>query len=223
MSHTADRESGQVVARALRPYGTSIFTEMTDLAITHGAVNLSQGFPDFDGPEEIRREVLPRKGAIIQTKSVRSTGSDELFAQREAQRCLQCSYICNKCVEVCPNRANVVISVPVEAGFGQDEQIVHIDALCNECGNCATFCPWNGKPYKDKFTVFNLREDFDNSENDGFLIEGESAVVRLNGAVRSLPLNEEGSIESDELDSRVSAMIETIVHKHAYLLGEVDR
>ncbi|HDQ14227.1 MAG TPA: putative selenate reductase subunit YgfK [Sediminispirochaeta sp.] len=173
--------------------------------------------------EEIRREVLPRKGAIIQTKSVRSTGSDELFAQREAQRCLQCSYICNKCVEVCPNRANVVISVPVEAGFGQDEQIVHIDALCNECGNCATFCPWNGKPYKDKFTVFNLREDFDNSENDGFLIEGESAVVRLNGAVRSLPLNEEGSIESDELDSRVSAMIETIVHKHAYLLGEVDR
>jgi aspartate/methionine/tyrosine aminotransferase len=40
---------------ALRPYGTSIFTDMTLLANAHGAVNLSQGFPDFDGPEEIRR------------------------------------------------------------------------------------------------------------------------------------------------------------------------
>jgi N-succinyldiaminopimelate aminotransferase len=44
----------EVAAKALRPFGTSIFTEMTNLAITHNAVNLSQGFPDFDGPEEIR-------------------------------------------------------------------------------------------------------------------------------------------------------------------------
>lgn len=43
-----------VVVRALRPYGTTVFTEMTDLANTHGAVNLSQGFPDFDGPEAIK-------------------------------------------------------------------------------------------------------------------------------------------------------------------------
>ena len=40
---------------ALRPYGTSIFTDMTLLANAHGAVNLSQGFPDFDGPLGIRR------------------------------------------------------------------------------------------------------------------------------------------------------------------------
>ncbi len=34
----------------LRPFGTSVFAEMTQLAIKHGAVNLAQGFPDFDGP-----------------------------------------------------------------------------------------------------------------------------------------------------------------------------
>ena len=45
----------QAVVEALRPFGTSIFTEMTLLANAHGAVNLSQGFPDFDGPEEIRK------------------------------------------------------------------------------------------------------------------------------------------------------------------------
>jgi N-succinyldiaminopimelate aminotransferase len=43
------------VCGALRPYGTSIFTEMTALSNKMGAVNLSQGFPDFDGPESVRR------------------------------------------------------------------------------------------------------------------------------------------------------------------------
>ena len=45
----------EVAARALRPYGTSIFTEMSALAVAHNAVDLSQGFPDFDGPEDIRK------------------------------------------------------------------------------------------------------------------------------------------------------------------------
>ena len=44
-----------LVVKALRAFGTSIFTEMSALAITHNAVNLSQGFPDFDGPEAVRR------------------------------------------------------------------------------------------------------------------------------------------------------------------------
>jgi N-succinyldiaminopimelate aminotransferase len=38
---------------ALEALGTSIFSEMTALALKHGAVNLSQGFPDFDGPPVI--------------------------------------------------------------------------------------------------------------------------------------------------------------------------
>ncbi|TVQ62299.1 MAG: aminotransferase class I/II-fold pyridoxal phosphate-dependent enzyme [Phycisphaerales bacterium] len=42
------------VSERLAPFGTTIFAEMTALAIEHGAVNLSQGFPDFDGPAFIR-------------------------------------------------------------------------------------------------------------------------------------------------------------------------
>ena len=38
------------VSRKLRPFGTTIFAEMTRLAMEHDAINLSQGFPDFDGP-----------------------------------------------------------------------------------------------------------------------------------------------------------------------------
>jgi aspartate/methionine/tyrosine aminotransferase len=42
------------VASRLQRCGTTIFTEMTALATKHGAVNLGQGFPDFDGPKFIR-------------------------------------------------------------------------------------------------------------------------------------------------------------------------
>jgi aspartate/methionine/tyrosine aminotransferase len=42
-----------MIARHLQPFGTTIFSEMTRLAQEHGAINLAQGFPDFDGPREI--------------------------------------------------------------------------------------------------------------------------------------------------------------------------
>ncbi|MEZ4360813.1 MAG: methionine aminotransferase [Kofleriaceae bacterium] len=41
----------------LAPFGTTIFSEMTRLALEHGAVNLAQGFPDFDGPAALIDEV----------------------------------------------------------------------------------------------------------------------------------------------------------------------
>ncbi|MBG0563311.1 pyridoxal phosphate-dependent aminotransferase [Actinoplanes aureus] len=37
----------------MRPFGTTIFTEMSALAVRTGAVNLGQGFPDTDGPAEM--------------------------------------------------------------------------------------------------------------------------------------------------------------------------
>ncbi len=42
------------VAHRFAPFGTTIFAEMTALANKHGAVNLSQGFPDFEGPDFIK-------------------------------------------------------------------------------------------------------------------------------------------------------------------------
>lgn len=54
LPHRKKDRKDTAVVEALRPFGTTIFTEMTSLAESFGAVNLSQGFPDFDGPEEIR-------------------------------------------------------------------------------------------------------------------------------------------------------------------------
>jgi N-succinyldiaminopimelate aminotransferase len=42
------------VADRWAPFGTTIFAEITALAIEHRAINLGQGFPDFEGPEVIK-------------------------------------------------------------------------------------------------------------------------------------------------------------------------
>lgn len=42
-----------VLRGSLRGFGTSIFSTITDQAVRHRAVNLAQGFPDFDPPEPL--------------------------------------------------------------------------------------------------------------------------------------------------------------------------
>ncbi len=42
-----------MITQKLVPFGTTVFAEMTALAEEYGAINLAQGFPDFEGPSEI--------------------------------------------------------------------------------------------------------------------------------------------------------------------------
>jgi methionine transaminase len=52
-----------VIASKLPKVGTTIFTEMSALAAKHQAVNLGQGFPDFDGPEFLRESLSKHMAA----------------------------------------------------------------------------------------------------------------------------------------------------------------
>ena len=125
-------------------------------------------------------------------------------------RCLGCPAVCEVCEDVCPNRANVAIHVPGKC----QAQILHVDALCNECGNCAVFCPYSGRPYRDKFTLFRSEEDFANSENEGFLPLGEDRVkVRLDGQEKTFRMN-----ELDALSAEAAEMIRTVIRDYAYLM-----
>jgi putative selenate reductase len=121
-------------------------------------------------------------------------------------------------VDVCPNRANLWIAVDEEHGFRNAWQILHLDALCNECGNCGTFCPYDGLPYKDKLTLFSSKADFDGSRNDGFYVSsaaGQPVVhLRLHGALREQ--SGEGP-ESPEA-GQVMAIARTVLKDHGYLL-----
>ncbi len=108
-----------------------------------------------------------RQVDILQKKAVVSPLQQASTA--EAGRCLGCSFVCDKCVDVCPNRANIVLDSGLfDAGFEKSGQILHIDGMCNECGNCETFCPYSGAPYKDKITLFWDEESLDCSSNEGF-------------------------------------------------------
>ncbi len=46
------------LARRVAGFGTSVFTEMSRLAVQHGAVNLGQGFPDFAGPDFVKEAAI---------------------------------------------------------------------------------------------------------------------------------------------------------------------
>jgi putative selenate reductase len=101
------------------------------------------------------------------------------FVQRQAARCLGCDAACLRCVEVCPNRANVALPVPQNGVFKQAIQIVHLDDLCNECGNCGFFCPYDGRPFIDKPTLFRDAAALRSSGNAGFAIAGSAAAPAL--------------------------------------------
>ena len=122
-------------------------------------------------------------------------------------RCLGCEQACEVCVQVCPNRANAVVEADGR------RQILHLDALCNECGNCAVFCPYSGAPYRDKPTLFACREDFDHSENPGFwLLGGGRALVRLNGQCAEYDLARPGGLPED-----LRRLILAVERDYAYL------
>jgi len=127
-------------------------------------------------------------------------------------RCLGCPSVCGACADVCPNRANVMIRVPGKC----QAQILHVDSMCNECGNCAVFCPYNGKPYRDKFTLFRSEEDFEDSENEGFLPVGENRVkLRLDGKVQTV-----GTDELDRVSADAAALVRTVISRYPWLIQE---
>jgi len=164
-------------------------------------------------------ELYQKKTIMRESKSFSCTD----FAANEAKRCMECSYLCNKCVDVCPNRANVAVDVRNCAVFDNPFQIVHIDAYCNECGNCETFCPYSGGPYKKKFTIFSSQDDFEKSENDGFFGEGEDVTIRQGGKVYQAAFDSEGNLGGEEgVTDEVAALIEEIYTSYSYLLGPVE-
>lgn len=55
---TSEHEGRPLLNRRLAAFGTTIFAEMSALALRTGSINLGQGFPDTDGPEEIREAAV---------------------------------------------------------------------------------------------------------------------------------------------------------------------
>lgn len=138
---------------------------------------------------------------------------------QEPARCLECNLVCNICTEVCPNRANIVIEAKGQ-GLAHLNQVVHVDGMCNECGNCATFCPNSGAPYKEKLTLFWSEDDFSNSSNPGFLLVevGVEPVfkLRLEDQVSSVRFDESGQPDAG-MDQQIARIIWTAYQQYRFM------
>jgi len=188
---------------------------------------------DIPGTNAEKRvsEITKRKGMLLFPSD---SDIDAEKARIEALRCLECSLVCNKCVDVCPNRANVAIVVDAGQRFKDSRQILHLDALCNECGNCGSFCPYDGLPYRDKLTLFASQEDFDASANSGFILAEQDgrrlAHLRLNGSTLLLEIGDDGGVlfnwknglnverESRMRINEATALIQTVLREYRYLV-----
>ena len=164
--------------------------------------------------EAIAGEVLARDFDKLAEKVYAKRGvlKEEQKETKEAGRCLGCSTICENCVEVCPNRANIAIQVP---GM-EKHQIIHVDYLCNECGNCKSFCPYSSAPYLDKFTLFATEADMENSKNQGFAVlnqETRRCKVRFFGKTFIWEPEKPAG-----LPDGLGRMIETVCRDYSYLI-----
>ena len=135
----------------------------------------------------------------------------QVDAQREASRCLDCDIMCSTCDSVCPNRAIFTyqvqpqnLSIPqlgLENGvlvntdatsyrITQEPQVAVLTDACNECGNCVTFCPTSGLPWRDKPRLFIHRGDFEAEADNAFMFithKGARGLqARFNGALHQL-------------------------------------
>jgi len=142
-------------------------------------------------------EAIAKKGILAMAKDVACEGD----------RCLDCNTVCQNCADVCPNRANVVIR------FADGRtQILHVDKMCNECGNCTPFCPYDAQPCKDKITLFQTAEDMEDSKNCGFCFLPDGKV-----RVRLFDTKDYDIDAANDLPKEIELMIVTVKEKYSYL------
>ena len=86
--------------------------------------------------------------------------------------------------------------------------------MCNECGNCTQFCPYASEPCRDKFTLFQTKEDMEDSRNAGVLFLGGDKVL-----VRMAKVKEYDLSQPNELPKEIENLILTVRSKYAYLFN----
>ncbi|MEX1308946.1 MAG: hypothetical protein AB1Z65_00865, partial [Candidatus Sulfomarinibacteraceae bacterium] len=118
---------------------------------------------------------------------------DDDAARTEASRCLDCDLLCSTCDGVCPNRAIVTYSLEgpppaVASTAAQGPQVAVLADFCNECGNCATFCPTAGRPWKDKPRIFFDRGAFEAENDNAFMLLKIGGAPAIQGRFRGATL-----------------------------------
>jgi putative selenate reductase len=216
-------------------------------------------WPVFDRVELMRRRArseprvavshLPPEGRMGFEEVTQTLGAEE--AVREASRCLDCDHLCSTCDSVCPNRAILtyfthpaVLELPIfetverpvrssgttKFRVSQGPQVAVLADACNECGNCVTFCPTSGRPWRDKPRFYLHRGDFDSQDDNAFMLllhNGARGIqARFGGSVHELfdgdPLRYASPHMSIELDPITMKVRRTRLFKPHVTEGTFD-
>jgi len=181
---------------------------------------------------ELQRKIIHREHGIPIPKHVENNSLNfELIhrtlnkaeVMREAERCLYCDEVCSMCVYVCPNLANfafktnslnaveqIVIqknnNVKILNGenidFEQSTQIINIRDFCNECGNCTTFCPTDGEPYRIK-PKFHLGTESFATESAGYHFEADYLQYKSDGSIELMKFEDDHLLYSNKFLSAI--------------------
>jgi N-succinyldiaminopimelate aminotransferase len=161
------------MSRRIAGFGTTIFTEITRRAAERGAVNLAQGFPDFDGPRFAKEAAIAaiRKG---RGQYARMSGIPELHATLAAK------YVRDYGLDYAPDTEFTVTSGATEAIFAS------LQGLCDPGDEVVLF-----EPYYDSYrasvemaaavprfvTLHGPDWSFDERELEGALSERSRAIL----------------------------------------------
>ena len=178
-------------------------------------------WPQFDTVDLLRRrsQRAPRveiphlvpQDRVGFTEVVHTLSKDA--AMQEASRCVDCDLMCSTCDSVCPNLAILTYRArpailripqfsmtggelqeqsPVDMQIAQGPQVAVLTDACNECGNCVTFCPTSGRPWRDKPRLFLNRGDFEDEDENAFMFfihQGDRGIqARFSGELHELIL-----------------------------------
>ena len=197
---------------------------ITDLELQQKAIQREFGIsiPKYQSENQLNFDMIHR-----------TMTNDEVV--KEANRCLYCDEVCSVCVYVCPNLANykykaepmnaiaqkvaqadgeITVSNLVSIVFEQNTQIITIGDFCNECGNCDTFCPTAGAPYKTKPHIFLTKESF-LQEPEGYFIENDHIQYKHDDFIEIMKIEDNHLLYSNNYLSAIidkSSMVIQAVH-----------
>ncbi len=202
---------------------------LTDLGIRQARRVFGPEMPELEPQERLNFELY------VKTLT-------EADAMNEASRCLQCDLVCNVCVSVCPNRANVALraepvcyplqraekkgdSTVVETlgkvEIGQSYQIVNIADFCNECGNCDTFCPTSGAPYKDKLKMHLTHASLE-AYGEGFHLAGPGRMEAMFGGEPATLTESDGTFVYQDSEAKIELSADTLEARRVELKNGTD-
>ena len=75
---------------------------------------------------------------------------------------------------------------------------MNIGDYCNECGNCATFCPTSGAPYKDKAKFHVSAQSFASARIGYHFADGKRLAYKDNGRSARIDFTPEGYLYEDD-------------------------